>query len=87
MPSRPYTGIRGAWSSVVVTVIAELIHRDFYKWFWEFGSVSAKFGCANFVDLRNWALLAVPLVNILHTMSQATMTAEQLQQLLASMQA
>ena len=61
MPSGPYTGLGVHKSVVVLTVIAESIHRDSYKWFWEFGSVSAEFGCAKFMkDLRNWALLAEP---------------------------
>ena len=59
MPSGPYTGLGLHWSSVVVVIMAESIHRDSYKWFREFGSVSAKFSCAKFVkDLRNWVLSA-----------------------------
>ena len=53
MPSGLYTGLGVHWSFVVVTIIAESIHRDYYKWLRENGSVSAKFGCAKFVkDLR-----------------------------------
>ena len=54
MPSEFYTGLGVYWRSVMVTIKPESIHRDSYKWFWEFGSVSAKFGCMKFVkDLRN----------------------------------
>ena len=60
-PSRPYPGLGGTWSSVIVLIQPESIHRDSYKWFRVLVSVSACVSYAKFVkDLRNWVFRLVP---------------------------